>query len=114
LIEAVGAFRERKYDVAAARLGALAVKEPETAEVHFYLGVSLLFLDRAEEAVRPLETARRLADARLAREAEWYLAVAHQKRGALPEAVRRIEALCASDGAHREEACTARAAPERR
>lgn len=107
LLKAMGAFRERKYDLAAQRLGVLAAKDPEAMEVHLYLGVALLFLDRAGEAVNPLETARKLADGPLVREVEWYLAVAHQKRGAFPEATRMIEALCGSTGAHREEACAA-------
>lgn len=107
LLEAMGAFRERKYALAAQRLSVLAAKEPDVVEVHFYLGVSLLFLDRAGEAVKPLESVLKSADGPLHREAEWYLAVAHQRQGASPAATRMVEALCASAGAHREEACAA-------
>lgn len=107
LLAAMGAFRKDDYATAAGKLRALAGDPGAEPAVHFYLGVSLLFLDRAEEAVAPLERAKQEGKGWLARESAWYLAIAHQKRGLRGESVREMESLCATEGTHREEACAA-------
>ena len=105
LLAAMGAFRKDDYADAARRLRQVAQEQPETAEAHFYLGVSLLFLDRDREALGALERAHKLAEGPLAREAAWYLAVAHWRLGGREAAARTLEPLCRAAGAHQQEAC---------
>lgn len=107
LLEGMAAFRRDDYATAARLLRRAAKQEPRVAEAHFYLGVSLLFLERNSEAAAALESAEAIAEGELAREAAWYLAIALHARGDRQAAARSLEKLCRMPGARHEEACRA-------
>lgn len=107
LLEGIAAFRRDDYAEAARLLERAAKQHPETAEVHFYLGVSLLFLTRNVEARASFERAEALAEGDLARDVTWYLAIARYASGDRKAAARSLESLCREAGTHQDEACRA-------
>lgn len=107
LIEGIAAFRRDDYPAAARLLGRAAKQQPEIAEAHFYLGVSLLFLERGAEARAALERAEAVAEGDLGRHAAWYLAIAHSANGDRKAAAQSLERVCREAGARQDEACRA-------
>ena len=108
LKEALAPYRTGNYAEAERRLQKLAVKYPPLAEARFYLGVSQLFLNRNQDAVESLKTARRLAQNPLVREVDWYLAIGYHRVGQDSEARPLVEKLCQSGGKDSARACAAR------
>src|SRR5262249_50705354 len=53
-------YRRDDFAETARRLGALVPKYPQSAEVHYYLGVARMFINQNSSALESLETARRL------------------------------------------------------
>lgn len=108
LAEAAVPYKAGDYAKAAGAMAALAAQRPTEPEAHLFQGVSLLFLGRVDEAARPLAEAARLAAGELQRQAEWYLAISHLRKGEPVKALERLEPLCVSQGARQTEACAAR------
>jgi hypothetical protein len=108
LKEALAPYRTDKYAEAERRLQKLAGKYPRLAEARFYQGVSQLFLNRNQDAVESLKTARRLAQNPLVREVDWYLAIGYHRVGLDTEARPLVERLCQSGGKDSARACAAR------
>lgn len=107
LLEGIAAFRRDDYAEAARLLERAAKQQPEIAEAHFYLGVSLLFLERNAEARASLERAEAVAEGDLARHTAWYLAMAHYINGDKKAAARCLQRVCSEAGARQDEACRA-------
>jgi hypothetical protein len=76
LVAALMPYQKDDYREAARLLAPLAGRYPRSFEAAFYLGVSLLMLERPAEATAPLERARALGDARQREEASRYLSLA--------------------------------------
>ena len=95
------------YDQAAQRLSALAARYPDAASARLYLGVALLFGNRAEDAVVALEAARARAGVFWGPHAEWYLAIARERTGRRDAARLALDGLCRGDSEYRARACAA-------
>jgi tetratricopeptide (TPR) repeat protein len=108
LEEALAPYRVDDYAASEKRLESVAGKYPTLAEARFYLGVCQLFLNRDQEAVESLKTARRLAKNPLASEAAWYLAIAYHRSGQDVEARPLLDKLCRAGGMNAARACAAR------
>jgi len=100
-------YRNDDFAEAVRRLLPLSEKYRDSAEVHFYLGVSRLFLHKDSSALESLETARRLADDRLRDDLSWYLALALDRAGRVEDSRREIGALCSGAGEYQKRACAA-------
>lgn len=100
LAQALEFLRKDDFAEAARRLQAFVRRQPRNATVHFYLGVTELFLQQDHEAVTALQAAERLADPDedLGREATWYLALAYHRTGQFEQAKDRLEVLCRGQG----------------
>jgi hypothetical protein len=98
------AVRSGDYAAARVALSALTDKYPDAIEVHYYLGVSRLFLNDGT-AIASLDRAARLADASLRPDVSWYLAVAHERAGNASEARRQLTTLCGGESPRAQEAC---------
>jgi hypothetical protein len=107
LAAALEPYRNDDYPEAARRLEPLSTKYRESAEVHYYLGVSRLFINRNDEALASLETARRLADETLRDDVSWYLALALDRAGRAADARREVDGLCSHLGNYQKTACAA-------
>lgn len=83
----------------------MSARYPKAAEPPFYLGVSLLYLHRPEEAAAALEAARALKPEALKEDVEWYLGVAWEGSGKRQQAASVLEPLCGREGPYRERAC---------
>ena len=103
----IRAYRSGDYATAERELAALQPRYPNSVEVPFYLGVSRLFLDDAEGARSALEEARRVSDDSFAPAVDWYLAVADERTGRLPDAHAALERVCGAPGENRQKACDA-------
>jgi hypothetical protein len=104
---ALAPYRNDEYVEAARRLETLSTKYRESAEVYFYLGVSRLFIDRNDEALASLETARRFADETLRDDISWYLALALDRVRRDADARREVDGLCSHAGNYQKTACAA-------
>ena len=100
-------YKADRFEAALPEFDSLARKYPQAAEPSFYKGVSLLMLNRAAQAIEPLKDARPLADEELARDADWYLALAYHRAGQLEQARAALRPICAATGAYAARACTA-------
>lgn len=78
LNEALEPYRADQYEESVRRLAAFTARYPKSAEAQFYLGVSLLFLDRKAEAAAALEKAKATAEGPLATQAAKYLDLARR------------------------------------
>ena len=107
LAAALQPYRADDYTEAARRLESLSRKYPDAAEPLFYGGVSLLFLNQNDAAIRLLETARQDPGDTLRDDIAWYLAVAFDRAGRTADARREAEALCMDPGEYKERACAA-------
>ncbi len=91
---ALDAYRRDDYASAARELATLAGRYPDAVEVHFYRGVSRLFLDDATGAIASLDAAEHAADDTFIADVRWYRAVAAQHAGQADDARVRLDALC--------------------
>jgi hypothetical protein len=91
---ALDAYRQNDYATANALFTALATRYPDAVEVHFYQGVSRLFLADAALAVSSFEAAEKVADDTFIADIVWYRAVAEQHAGHAAAARARLESLC--------------------
>jgi tetratricopeptide (TPR) repeat protein len=107
LAPALTSYRNDDYQQAVRLLQPLVAKYPDAAQPPFYLGVSLLFLDRNTEAASALEIAKQRARASFAQDAGWYLALAYQRTGQAARALEELRRLCAAEGEHRAASCSA-------
>lgn len=97
LAKALEPYRRDDYEAAATALTALVQKYPQSDRPNLYVGVSRLFLDRVSEAIPPLEIAKRSSVPAIARDAQWYLAVARAKLGQPEAALAEVDSLCSTD-----------------
>jgi TolA-binding protein len=104
---ALAFYRKDDYDTAARYLEQFTRQYPDSAEGHFYLGISLIFRERNTEAASALENAKRLAAGPLARDARWYLGLAYQREGKTALALAEWQELCANGGEYQSKACSA-------
>jgi hypothetical protein len=97
----------RQNDFAAAVVGfeRLSRQYPNATEPLLYGAVSLLQVDRPQEALQWLELARQTGGSALADDIEWYLAVAHERNARPNEASKILEGLCGRDNPYRRQAC---------
>src|SRR5262249_42157289 len=107
LAQALAPYRNDNFAGAAQLLEPVARKHSRKPEPSFYLGVSLLLLDRPADAVKWLENAKKSFESRRANEAAWYLSVALQRAGDLQRAVSELDTVCSWGGTHQAEACKA-------
>lgn len=107
LAAALEPYRADDYAEAARRLESLSRKYPDAAEPLFYAGVSQLFLNQNDAAIRLLEAARQHPGDTLRDDIAWYLAVAFDRAGRTADARREAEALCMDPGEYKERACAA-------
>ena len=105
--EAFDFYKADRFEDSVKAFDTLGRKYPQAAEPSFYKGVSLLMLGRWPAAVEPLKDARPLADEELARDAEWYLAIAYHRSGQLDQARTTLRPICAATGAYAARACAA-------
>lgn len=112
LAAALEPYRRDDFGEAANRLGTLLKEFPNAARPALYYGVSLLFVDRNDEALAPLRTAMTSSQAPVAADARWYLAVALTRTGQPAAALAELRGLCAAGGPSAERACTAQRAIE--
>lgn len=101
------AFRGADYPAANTELSRIAAKYPDAIEVHYYLGVSRLFMNDTTPAIDSLRVAERVADASFAPDVAWYLAVAFERDGRRDETRRVLTTLCAGGTARAAAACGA-------
>lgn len=104
---ALAPYREANYGEAAAKLGAVSEKYPQSAEAAFYLGVSQLHNNQPEAARHALEKCEALAPQALRDEVQWFLGVAWERTGNAGQAAARLKPLCDTPGPYRDSACSA-------
>jgi hypothetical protein len=107
LAAALEPYRRGDYAESERALDVLSAKYPNRAEPDFYLGVSRLFLNRNDAALESLRRARAHADATLRDDSSWYLAIASERAGNVPNALKEVAALCERPGEYKENACAA-------
>lgn len=103
--EAIGPYREGRFDEAATRLARLADVHGAVADVWFYLGVSHLFAGRPADALKAFDRPG-VADA-VGDDLSWQRAVALERLGRGPDADVVLRALCTRAGPYRDRACAA-------
>jgi len=101
------AYRRNDYAAANRELTALASRYPGTIEIHFYQGVSRLFLDDYPGALAAFDAADAVGDQMFAADVSWYRAVAEQRSGSVAQARARLEGICSARGPDAGRACTA-------
>ncbi len=103
---ALDAYRQNDYETANRLLTTLSSRYPSVVEVHFYQGISRLFLNDASAAINSFAAAEKVADDTFIADVMWYRAVAEQRAGNGAEARARLESLCHGSRSP-ERACTA-------
>jgi tetratricopeptide (TPR) repeat protein len=101
---AMRAYDEDDFSRSSALLARSLELEPDHADARFYLGVSLLLLGRAGEAIPALDAAARGSAGALHDEARWYLALAAVRAGDRDRARRVLDELIADGGGRRADA----------
>jgi hypothetical protein len=91
---ALDAYRQNDYATSNRLLTMLAERYPDAVEVHFYQGISRLFLSEPALAVSSFVAAEKVADDTFIADIMWYRAIAEQHAGNSAEARARLEALC--------------------
>lgn len=84
-------YNAKDYQGAVDGLRAIADTHPEAAHAQFFLGVSLLMVDKAADARQALERAAASGTAPFADEAHFYLAKAALRERDLPRAKRELQ-----------------------
>jgi hypothetical protein len=91
---ALDAYRQNDYAVADRLLTSLERQYPNAVEVHFYQGISRLFLAEPALAIESFDAAEKVADDTFIADILWYRAIAEQHAGNNAEARARLESLC--------------------
>jgi len=103
---ALDAYRQNDYETTNRLLTPLATQYSNAVEVHFYQGISRLFLNDAAGAVNSFAAAEQVADDTFIDDVSWYRAVAEQRAGNVTDARTRLESLCHA-GSASQRACAA-------
>jgi Tetratricopeptide repeat len=99
---AMTAYQENDYPAAIEQLEALSELEPDgEAEVKFYLGVSLLLVDRGQDAIPPLRQSVQSSAGPLSESSHYYLALAYLKSNQPQQALTELDATIGMNGEHR-------------
>jgi tetratricopeptide (TPR) repeat protein len=102
---AMAAYQENNFSSAIEQLETLSELRLEgTAEVKFYLGVSLLLTDRSQEAILPLRQSVQSSVGLLREKGHYYLALAYLKSNQPQHALTELDAAIEMNGAHRSSA----------
>ena len=107
LSKALESYREGNYGASVSALEEVTAKYPRRPEAQFYLGVSLLLVGRAADAIAHLENVRTAGESSVSPEIGWYLAAALENAGRKQEAEPLFRSLCNASGIHQKEACSA-------
>ena len=91
--EAMVAYEAQQYSEANSLLDKILQSEPESEQVHFYLSMVELTLHRPEASIHHLEAVLSRPDSRFAIPAQWYLGLAHLKKGEPEIGLKYFEAL---------------------
>lgn len=91
---ALDAYRQNDYESTNRLLTPLATQYPNAVEVHFYQGISRLFLAEPALAINSFAAAEKVADDTFIADILWYRAIAEQHAGNNADARARLEALC--------------------
>jgi len=91
---ALDAYRQNDYETANRLLTTLSSRYPDAVEIHFYQGISRLFLNDASAAVNSFAAAEKVADDTFIADIMWYRAIAEQRAGNGADARARLESLC--------------------
>jgi putative zinc finger protein/tetratricopeptide repeat protein len=92
LASALEPYRRDDFADAATRLRGLAGRFPQAPEPPYYLGVSLLMLNRPADAIAPLQEAARIVSP--PDDVRYYLAVAQVNAGDIASGVALLRQLC--------------------
>jgi len=104
---AMEAYQASDFRSASEQLRTLQELAPSNAgEVNFYLGVSLLMIDKPQESRPPLERAVEQSDGDRREAAHYYLALAFAKDDKLPQAVLELNRVIEMNGEHQAAART--------
>ena len=98
---ALEAFRAGNYAVADKEFSVVAARYPDLIEVALYQGVARLFLNDWSGALDRLNRAQALDDPAFADDVAWFLAVARERSGDVPEARRQLQSICSRNAASR-------------
>ena len=103
----LAAFKSGDYSGANTVFSRLAATYPNAFDVHYYQGITRLFVNDINGAMDSLTAAERLADSSFAPDVAWYLAVANERAGKADEVRSRLTRLCQAGATHAADACTA-------
>jgi len=101
---AMVAYEKNDFATAAEQLESVTRLEPDHAEAFFYRGVSLLLLDKSQDAIAPLKEAIQLSAGPQHESGHYYLALAYLKTNQLREAVAELDEVIKMRGRLRREA----------
>ena len=79
-------YEFENYEQAVMILEDVIKSEPANAAAHFYLGVSLLCLNRSDQAIRNFQAVLQMDNNEFSGQAQWYLGLAHLRKGELDQA----------------------------
>lgn len=102
--QAMDTFRKNDFQTAVRELEVVSRLEPDNAEAHFYWGVSLLMLNRSQEAITPLKKAIPLSSGEQRENGHYYLALAYLNTNQPEPALTQLEKVIELNGPHRAEA----------
>lgn len=109
-MKAYAAYEEGDYQHAYTLFDDLRREGVDDDELPFYQGVTAFLLADYDTSVELLLGYSRTSEARLHRQAQWYLALSMLKSGDVAKAVKRLETLAATTGYRQAEARTLLAA----
>ncbi len=105
--QALEPYRMDDFTAAAVRLKTVADRYSNAVEPRLYLGISLLFLQRSQDAATTLMEARSFAQPPLADDVAWYLSIAQERSGAREAAHATLTDLCNTPNDYQARACAA-------
>ena len=89
---AMAAYEQDDFSSAIEQLETLGEMQPRNAgEVSFYLGVSLLLVNRSEDAILPLKQSLQVSSGQLAGRSHYYLAQAYLKKNQPQQATAELD-----------------------
>lgn len=86
LKQALAEYEFENYEQTAVILEEVLKSEPGNVVAHFYLGMSLLCQNRADQAIRQFQDVIMIGDNEFIEHAEWYLGLSFLKKGDLNQA----------------------------
>lgn len=101
---AMAPYQRDDFAAAESSLQAHLALHPTDQRARFYRAVSLLLLERDEEALALLEDVERMASPVLVGEARWYRALGLLRSGQRDTARAELQLIAQSEGSHRSEA----------